>query len=435
MNPTDKTVKFLVELSRMIVGAVFVFSGFVKAVDPLGFTYKIQDYLVVMSLSDLFPLALPVAVIMVTAEFALGVLLLLGICRKWTTRLIGLFMIFFTPLTLWIAIANPVKDCGCFGDALVISNWQTFYKNIILLAGTVLLVLKQEQITPLYSMKTARYAALFTLLFGVLFALHNVYRLPVFDFRPFSIGASIPQQMFVDPEKADVYETIFIYSKDGVEKEYTEENYPWNDSTWTFVDMKTSLVRAGHKPAIEDFAVEVLYFDETGGLWKAGRDITDLIVTDPSYSFLMIAYSLEEMNVRHLERFKKVSLYAADNGYPFYLLTASDTAVISVWEQQHQTGFRFCHADERVLKTMIRSNPGLMLLKEGVVINKWDDSRVPSMEAPRTPVEETGMVNTSNPERAGTLRLLRIVLLFVLPLVLLRWVDRMKWRNSGNAAV
>ena len=435
MNPTDKTVKFLVELSRMIVGAVFVFSGFVKAVDPLGFTYKIQDYLVVMSLSDLFPLALPVAVIMVTAEFALGVLLLLGICRKWTTRLIGLFMIFFTPLTLWIAIANPVKDCGCFGDALVISNWQTFYKNIILLAGTVLLVLRQEQITPLYSMKTARYAALFTLLFGVLFALHNVYRLPVFDFRPFSIGASIPQQMFVDPEKADVYETIFIYSKDGVEKEYTEENYPWNDSTWTFVDMKTSLVRAGHKPAIEDFAVEVLYFDETGGLWKAGRDITDLIVTDPSYSFLMIAYSLEEMNVRHLERFKKVSLYAADNGYPFYLLTASDTAVISVWEQQHQTGFRFCHADERVLKTMIRSNPGLMLLKEGVVINKWDDSRVPSMEAPRTPVEETGMVNTSNPERAGTLRLLRIVLLFVLPLVLLRWVDRMKWRNSGNAAV
>jgi len=114
MNPTDKTVKFLVELSRMIVGAVFVFSGFVKAVDPLGFTYKIQDYLVVMSLSDLFPLALPVAVIMVTAEFSLGVLLLLGICRKWTTRLIGLFMIFFTPLTLWIAIANPVKDCGLF---------------------------------------------------------------------------------------------------------------------------------------------------------------------------------------------------------------------------------------------------------------------------------------------------------------------------------
>lgn len=435
MNPADKTVKFLVELSRIMVGAVFVFSGFVKAVDPLGFTYKIQDYLVEMTLADFFPLALPVAVIMVTAEFSLGVLLLLGICRKWTTRLIALFLIFFTPLTLWIAIANPVKDCGCFGDALVISNWQTFYKNIILLAGTILLVLKREQITPLYSMKKARYAALFTLLFGVLFALHNVYRLPVFDFRPFSTGASIPQQMFVDPEKAAVYETIFIYSKEGVDKEFTEENYPWNDSTWIFVDMKTSLVRAGEKPAIEDFAVEVLYFDETDGLWKAGRDITDLIVSDPSYSFLMIAYSLEEMQMRHLDRFKKMSRYAAENGYPFYLLTASDTAVISKWEQQHQTGFRFCHADERVLKTMIRSNPGLMLLKEGVIINKWDDSRVPTMEVSRTPVEETELVNTSDPEKAGALRLLLIVLLFVLPLVLLRWADRKKWRNSGNAAV
>ncbi len=435
MNRRDKTVMYLVKLSRMIVGAVFVFSGFVKAVDPLGFTYKIQDYLVEMNLADFFPLALPVAVIMVTAEFSLGVLLLLGICRKWTTRLIGLFMIFFTPLTLWVAIANPVKDCGCFGDAFVISNWQTFYKNILLLAGAVLLILKREQITPLYSMKAAPFAALFILLFGVLFALHNVYRLPVLDFRPFRTGASIPQQMFVDPEKADVYETVFIYSKEGVEKEFTEENYPWNDSTWTFVDMKTSLVSAGEKPGIEDFAVETLYLDETDSMWKAGGDITELIVSDPSYSFLMIAYSLEEMSVRYLERFKKVSRYAADNGYPFYLITASDTAVIGVWEQHHQTGFRFCHADERVLKTMIRSNPGLMLLKEGVVINKWDDSRVPSMEAPHTPVEETGMVKTGEPERAGALRLLIITSLFVVPLILLRWVDRKKWRNSGNAAV
>ena len=435
MSPTHKTVKFLVELSRMLVGAIFVFSGFVKAVDPLGFAYKIQDYLVEMNLTVLFPLALPVAVIMVTAEFSLGVLLLLGICRKWTTRLIGLCMIFFTPLTLWVAIANPVKDCGCFGDAFVITNWQTFYKNILLLAGAVLLILKREQITPLYAVKTARYAALFTLLFGVLFALHNVYRLPVFDFRPFRTGASIPQQMFVDPDKADVYETVFIYSKEGVEKEFTEENYPWNDSTWTFVDMKTNLVSAGEKPAIEDFAVEVLYLDETDGLWKAGRDITDLIVSDPSYSFLMIAYSLEEMSMRHLDRFKEVSRYAADNGYPFYLLTASDTDVISLWEQQHRTGFRFCHADERVLKTMIRSNPGLMLLKEGVVINKWDDSRVPSMETIHTSAEATEMVKTGDPERAGTMRLLFITFLFVLPLALLWWVDRKKRRSSSNAAV
>lgn len=369
-------MKFLVELSRVIVGATFLFSGFVKAVDPLGFTYKIEDYLIELGLTGLFPLALPAAVFMVTAEFALGVFLLLGIYRKWTVRLVGLFMIFFTPLTLWIAIANPVEDCGCFGDAFIITNWQTFYKNLVLLAGTILLFLKWKLITPLFSKKIAPVAGLLTLLFGVLFSLHNVYRLPVFDFRPYKIGANIPQQMFVDPEKADVLETVFIYSKDGVEKEFTEEDYPWNDSTWIFIDMKTKLVKEGEKPAIEDFAVETLYYDETVGAWDIGGDITDIILSDPSYTFLMVAYSLEKMNMKHLEKFKEVQRYATEKGYSFYLLTSSSADVVGGWEKYHRTGFQFCHADERVLKTMIRANPGLMLLKEGTVINKWDDSRV-----------------------------------------------------------
>ncbi|WP_313382097.1 BT_3928 family protein [Proteiniphilum saccharofermentans] len=377
MSSKTKIVKFLVELSRIIVGATFLFSGFVKAVDPLGFTYKIEDYLIELGLTHLFPLALPAAVFMVTAEFALGVFLLLGIYRKWVVRLIFVFMVFFTPLTLWIAIANPVEDCGCFGDAFVISNWQTFYKNIILLAGVILLLLKWEQITPFFSKKIAPVAALLTLLFGVLFSLHNVYRLPVFDFRPYKVGANIPQQMFVDPEKADVLETVFIYSKDGVEEEFTEENYPWNDSTWTFVEMKTKLVKEGEKPAIEDFAVESLYYDEAGGDWNIGGDITDIILSEPSYTFLMVAYSLEKMNLKHLERFKEVHRYAEENGYSFYLLTSSSADMVGEWEEHHRTGFQFCHADERVLKTMIRANPGLMLLKEGTVIDKWDGSRVP----------------------------------------------------------
>ncbi|WP_019539929.1 BT_3928 family protein [Proteiniphilum acetatigenes] len=377
MSSKTKIVKFLLELSRIIVGVTFVFSGFVKAVDPLGFTYKIEDYLIELGLTGLFPLALPVAVFMVTAEFALGVFLLLGIYRKWTARLITLFMVFFTPLTLWIAIANPVEDCGCFGDAFTISNWQTFYKNVILLAGAILLLLKWRQITPLFSKKMAPVAGLLTLLLGVLFSLHNVYRLPVIDFRPYKIGANIPQQMFVDPEKADVLETVFIYRKDGIEKEFTEENYPWNDSTWTFVDMKTKVVKEGEKPAIEDFAVEALYYDEATGSWDIGGDITDIILSEPSYTFLMVAYSLDKMSLNHLERFRQVHHYAEENGYSFYLLTSSPTDVVGEWEQHHRTGFQFCHADERVLKTMIRANPGLMLLKEGTVINKWDDSRVP----------------------------------------------------------
>lgn len=372
----NKTVKFLVELSRIIVGATFVFSGFVKAVDPLGFAYKIEDYLIEMGLTWFFPLALPTALFLVVVEFSLGFFLLLGIFRKWTVRFIALCMLFFTPLTLWVAIADPVQDCGCFGDAFIISNWQTFYKNIVLSAGTILLLIKWRHITPLFSKKISPFAALLTLFLVVMFSLHNVYQLPVLDFRPFKIGANIPEQMFVDPSKADVLETIFIYSKDGVEKEFTEENYPWNDSTWTFVDMKTKLVKKGEKPAIEDFAIEALYYDDATSSWKIGSDITDMVLSDPSYTFLMVAYSLEKMNLRYLERFKEVHHYAMEKGYSFFLLTSSAVDVVDEWEQKYKTGFQFSHGDERVLKTMIRANPGLILLKEGTVIDKWDDSEV-----------------------------------------------------------
>ena len=377
MSSKNRIVKFGVELFRILVGATFLFSGFVKAIDPLGFTYKIEDYLIELGLTDFFPLALPAAISMVTAEFALGVFLLLGIFRKWTVRLIILFMLFFTPLTLWIAIANPVENCGCFGDAFLITNWQTFYKNIILLTGATLLLLKWEEITPLFSRKRAPVEALLTLLFGVLFSLYNLYRLPVLDFRPYKIGADIAQQMVVDPEKADQMENVFVYRKDGMEQEFTEENYPWNDSTWTFVEMKTKLVKEGEKPAIEDFALEALYYDEVSATWNIGEDITDMILTNPSYSFLMVSYSLEKMRLKQLDRFKVVYHFAKEKGYPFYLLTSSATDVVGEWEEQHRTGFQFCHGDERVLKTMIRANPGLMLLKEGRVINKWDGSRVP----------------------------------------------------------
>lgn len=195
MISKDKTVKFSVELSRLIVGAVFLFSGFVKAVDPLGFTLKIEDYLIALGLTGFFSLALPFAIVMVVAEFSLGVFLLLGIYRKWSVWLIGLFMFFYTPFTLWTAIADPVEDCGCFGDAFIISNWQTFFKNMILLAGAILLIVNRKQISPLLTGKRAIAAAIFTLLFGLIFSLYNTYRLPVLDFRPYKIGANIPAQM------------------------------------------------------------------------------------------------------------------------------------------------------------------------------------------------------------------------------------------------
>lgn len=408
--------KFVIELSRIIVGVTFIFSGFVKAVDPLGFTYKIQDYLVNLNLVDMYQFALPISVFMVVVEFTLGALLLLGVYRKPVTIIIALFMVFFTPFTFWTALTNPVEDCGCFGDALIISNWQTFYKNLILSAGAIILVTKWRLIKPLFSKRMAPFATLFVVIFGLLFSLHNVYNLPVLDFRPYKKGANIPQQMYIDPEKADVIETVFIYSKNGVKEEFTEENYPWNDSTWTFIDMESRVVKEGEKPAIEDFALESLYFDEMDGSWKIGGDITDLVLSDTTYTFLMISYSLEDMSERYIDKFEVVSRFAANHGFPFYLLTASSADVVGDWEEAHETGVQFCHADERALKTMTRANPGLILIKEGVVINKWSDSRVPE------PTSEIFQIK--NPQRDNVIKLLLITLLFFVPLLFLKKIDR-----------
>lgn len=423
MGSKNKTIKILVELSRIGVGATFVFSGFVKAVDPLGFTYKIQDYLIELNLTGLFPLALPVAVCLVVAEFLLGVFLLLGIYRKWTTILTGVFMAFFTPFTLWIALANPVEDCGCFGDAFIISNWQTFYKNIVLSVCTLVLIIYRTRMTPLFTRSTAWIAAAFSALFALLFALHNVYKLPVFDFRPYKIGANIPALMYTDPTKGDVYETVFIYSKDGVEKKFTEDNYPWNDSTWTFVDMKTNLVKEGEKPRIEDFSIEWLSFDDVTHQWNAGEDMTDAILTDSSYTFLMISYSLEDMHMKHLDRFKDVASYAVDNGYAFYCLTSSSIDRIAEWEKRYDTGFAFCHADERMLKTMIRSNPGLVLLRNGMVVNQWDDSEVPVRSRLNAPLDELDISVVKDLKKRNATRLSVIILAFIVPLALLKRMD------------
>ena len=410
-------LKVLTEISRIVVGVTFAFSGFVKSTDPHGFAYKIQDYLISFNLTELFPLALPAAVLLVAAEFWVGIFLLLGIYRKTSIFAAALFMAFFLPLTLWIAIADPVKDCGCFGDALIISNWDTFYKNIVLTACTLVLLFNRRRIIPLFSVKTEKLAAFYVIFFGISFALYNVQKLPVFDFRPYKIGANIPEQMQADPAKADVVENIFVYSQNNENHEFTEENYPWNDTTWTFVEMKTKVIREGKSPAIEDFRIEEYQQDSLTQEYIIGVDITDGLLADTNYSFLMIAHSLEKMNNKHLPRFLKANDYAREKGYPFFLLTASPPNVIADWSKKHNAAFDFAFCDERVLKTMIRSNPGLMLLQAGTVLNKWDDADIPDFTNQQEIEKPEGIKNNF----AAKLALICLILL--LPLIALKIID------------
>ena len=413
----QKILKLFVELLRIVVGAVFAFSGFVKAIDPVGSAYKIQDYFTAFGLTELFPLALPGALFMVAAELSLGILLLLGIFRKITIAFIALFMIFFTPLTLWVAVNNPVADCGCFGDAFTITNWQSFSKNVVLLLSSVFLLFKFEHITPLFSKKIAKFVAIFVVVFSTLFSLYNLHREPVLDFRPYRIGVNIPESMQV------VFETVFIYSKDGVKHEFTEaefmESELWADPAWTFVDRQTRY----ETPAIEGFVVESLVFDEATQRWLFDQPVTYEILSEPNYSFLMISYSLERMRTRQLRHFKAVSRYAQQHGYSFYLLTASPLNVIDEWERRHQTGFRILHGEQRVLHTIVRSNPGLMLLKEGTIINKWAGSEVSAIGRLTVPLNETRLVVVKEQGRRNAVKLLIIALLLFVPLGIFRWID------------
>lgn len=418
MATRKKWMKTATDWSRIIVGATFLFSGFVKAVDPMGFAYKIQDYLIALYLPSLFAWALPVAIAAITLEFLVGVSLLLGICRKFAAISAALFMTFFLPFTFWVALKNPVKDCGCFGDAFVIGNWATFYKNMGLSICTVVLLLNYRNVHSFFSKKTKGIAAVFVFAYIFSFAIYNTLLLPVFDFRPYKIGTDIREQIRIDPSKGDVVENILVYEKEGVKQEFTEENYPWSDSTWTFVDMRTRVIREGKNPEIEDFQISSVPFDSLSQRFVIGEDITELILSDTQPLFLMVSQSLREMNTRYLNRFRETARFALNNRYAFYLVTSSSPEEIERWSKRNNFEGHFALADERVLKTMIRSNPGLMLLQNGNVINKWADRRIPGFQSKGFPEQWEG--------RNFGSKLLIILALFFVPLLLIKVLDKVR---------
>ena len=424
MKSSNKLIKIGVELSRWIVAITFIFSGFVKLVDPRGFEYKLEDYLISFGMPDLFFLALPFAVALSTIELTLGIFLLLGIYRKWTSRLVLTFMMVMTPLTLWVALKNPVKDCGCFGDAIVISNWATFYKNIVLSICAILLLLYPNRLRQFFkSKRITNIAAVYTIIFGLFFGIYNIINDPVIDFRPYKIGSNIPKKMHIDPSKSDVFENIFIYKKNGKEQVFTERNYPWNDSTWEFVDMKSKLVKRGAQPEIEDFSIIQLQYDRDKQSFSDKTDITDSVLHSNRYQFLIISYDINKLDNGSLKRLKAVKKYADTNGYALYLLTASSSEEIKNWEKRARSGFIFCHSDERMLKTFMRSNPGLVLMKNGIIYNKWDSNSIPNVKQLDIPLEQSKLSKIDNLKKKNIQTVVIFAILLLAPFGILKKIE------------
>lgn len=357
---------------RFVLALTFIFSGTVKLIDPRGFQYKLEDYASEFGLSGLLPMFLPLvlAVVIAMVEFFIGINLFFGIRRRLTSIVSLIFMLVVTPLTLYIALTDVVVDCGCFGDALVLSNWQTFWKNVILLAASAVAVWKPRKMTRFISERNQWTISIYSVAFSLVLALYCIYRLPVIDFRPYHVGVDLPR---------------------AIEEEWTGN---------------------AAEPKYADFSIDT----------PDGEDITISWLEQPGYKFLLVAPYLETADDGAVDDINNIYEYCEKEGYPFLCLTSSGADAIERWQDMTGAEYSFAFTDGIVLKTVIRSNPGLLLLNGGVIVKKWPNSALPDAGSLTAPIEE---LKAGEPQHGGYIRgsLLLLVWFFV-PLFVFAFVDR-----------
>ncbi len=370
-----RLVQITLWIARFLFGLTFVASGFVKAIDPLGTAYKLQDYFLAFGMEWLMPMSLPMSITLNGLEFIIGMAVLLGLRMRYTAWGALLFMLFFTPLTLYIAVKNPVPDCGCFGDAIIISNWDTFYKNIVLLASAMFIFFKRKTIKPLLD-KKRDWMLLGVIALAILWlSFYCLRNLPIIDFRPWKIGNNVQELM--EEEKAAEFSITFLYENNETgeiltlsQDELMEKGVP-DSNEWTFKSRKEVIIDAGKPPKIENFYI----IDEDG------NDYTDLFLTNPDYQFVIVAHNLFTADADAFKnRINKLAAKVEEKGYSFIVLAGNSFEKIDAFRHKYQTSYPFYQSDDIVLKTIVRSNPGLVLLKNGVIIDKWAHRNIPSFE-------------------------------------------------------
>ena len=365
--------RLIVNTARLVLAITFILSGFVKAVDPLGTLYKINDYLVAMHMGGLLSdwLALGASVLQSAVEFCLGIFLLFAIQRRLTSRLILLIMVVMTPLTLWLAIANPISDCGCFGDALVLTNWQTFWKNVALLVCAVVVAWWPKEMFRFISESNQWIVINYSALFILAVSVWSLYYLPIFDFRPYHIGTDLRQQWQRTMEGEDLpYADFFI------------------DNTYE------------------------------------GVDITEQVLADSSYVFLLVSPFLEQADDSRLDLINELYEYAHEHSYAFYCLTSSTHQNIDRWREMTGAEYPFCTTDGITLKTVIRSNPGVVLLKNGTIIRKWSHNNLPEFNESQSVLPLEKLPEGHLPTTTAAEKIAALLMWFVLPLTLLSLADR-----------
>ncbi len=356
-------------ISRLLLGAVFLYSGFVKGVDPLGTAYRVEDYFVAFGTDWLKFSALFFSFMLNAAELVLGAMLILHIKPKLTSLLVLLMMGVFTLVTLNDALNNPVPDCGCFGDALILTNWQTFYKNLFINVLVLIVFLHRKSIKRVYpdKMEWIMGTALVAIFIG--FQYLNYVNLPMMDFRAWKVGS----RLYPENPKPVKYYLTYRNKETGETKEYLSPNYPYDDpewvENWEFVSQ-----RAEDPNKVPGINLAIIDF--------AGNDVTDAYLKNPGYQFIVVAWSLRETDSESFKQIEKLFEHADEEGYSFIALTSTLPEKIQTFLEINNITFDlpFFNADDVTLKTMIRSNPGLILIRDGEVIDKWHYNNLPGWQ-------------------------------------------------------
>lgn len=355
-------MKIVTNIVRVLVGLLFIYSGLIKANDTVGFAYKLVEYFEVFNTPFFIPLATPLSIFICVFEVVLGFALLIGGRVKLTLWLSMLMIVFFTFLTFYSAYFDKVNSCGCFGDAIKLTPWQSFSKDVILLVLLIILFIGKQYITSIFGQRLENIMLIIALIGSTAFPLYTYNYLPIKDYRPYKIGTNLYEA--IHPKVKYFY--LLKNKKTGEQKEF--ENWPPNwDTEWDFVSSRTENIVEGIEPIV-GYTMQNKY----------GEDYTDEFLQKEGYKFILVEYDLEKANKDIQGRINDFAAVCAVNNIEFVGLTSSDTTYQKGFIKENNINYTFyTNPDDVPLKTMIRSNPGLIMLNGPTVINMWHYNSFP----------------------------------------------------------
>lgn len=381
----DKTTtlpitNILIWIARIFTGALFVFSGLIKANDPLGFSYKLEEYFQVFQMDFLNSYSVIIAILLCSIEIILGALLLIGVWKRQVMLGLLLLILFFTFLTFYSAFFEVVTSCGCFGDAIPLTPWQSFTKDLILLTLIIFLYINRNAIQPtIGDAYTKNIVTAGVAIISIGIGIYTFNFLPVLDFLPYKVGNNLPELMRIPPGAVlDEYETRYKLKNKltNEEREMSDKEYLkteiWKDENWKIIgDPQTNLIKKGYEAPISDLIIS----DENG------IENTDLIIENPEYNLIIVAYDLSNTNPGALKKLNDLAEEVAKEfAIRTVILTSSSSQVAQTLSSDLDLKTEFFYADAVPLKSMVRANPGLLLMKNGTVIDKWSHHLTPSFE-------------------------------------------------------